>query len=259
VNRADQAKWQTMPMLAFDVETTGVDVWSDRIVTACVVEFHEGQRPKSSTWLINPGIDIPAEAAEIHGITTEHAREHGQDPAAALFEVSGQLALWMGHGFPVVAYNAPYDFTMLEAENRRHGLPTLVERLDPLPIGPIIDPLVIDKHVEKFRKGKRQLPVTAKYYGVPLDNAHSADADAAAAVGVARAVLTKHARQFDGLTLGGLHQAQTLWRAEQMTSLRRHFDRQGTEHDGCDGSWPVLPVPAPPVAPDGSERQGALL
>jgi DNA polymerase-3 subunit epsilon len=251
--------WVQMPMLGFDIESTGKSPHDDHVVTMCLHRDQPGHDAQTWDWLVDPGVEIPTEAAEIHGITTEHAREHGQDPAEALFEVSGQLALWMGHGFPVVAYNAPYDFTMLEAENRRHGLPTLAERLDPLPIGPIIDPLVIDKHVEKFRKGKRQLPVTAKYYGVPLDNAHSADADAAAAVGVARAVLAKHARQFDGLSLGGLHQAQTHWRDEQMTSLRRYFDRQGTEHDGCDGSWPVLPVPRPPVAPDGTERQGALL
>jgi DNA polymerase-3 subunit epsilon len=251
--------WQQMPLLGFDCETTGTSPHNDRIVTIALCRDHPVQEPREWSWLIDPQIDIPDEAAQIHGVTTEHARQHGVDPAEALFEVSGQLALWMGHGFPVVAYNAPYDFTMLEAENRRHGLPTLAERLDPLPVGPVIDPLVIDKHVEKFRKGKRQLTVTAEYYGVQLDNAHTADADAAAAVGVARAIFVKHARQFDGLTLGGLHQAQVLWRADQMDGLRKYFDRQGTEHDGCDGSWPVLPSPRPAVAPDGSELQGAIL
>ena len=55
--------WQKVVWMAFDTETTGVDVERDRIVTACVGVGD----PKLGTWhpkkwLINPGIEIPAEA-----------------------------------------------------------------------------------------------------------------------------------------------------------------------------------------------------
>jgi DNA polymerase-3 subunit epsilon len=123
MNTADQQKWQHMPLMAYDVESTGVSVWDDRIVTACVVEFHPGKRPAATTWLINPGIEIPAEAEAVHGISTAYAAEHGQDPAEALYEISGRLAVWMGRRFPVVAMNAAFDFSMTESRTAATACP----------------------------------------------------------------------------------------------------------------------------------------
>jgi DNA polymerase-3 subunit epsilon len=259
VTAADQQKWQTMPLLAFDVESTGVDVWNDRIVTACVVAFDTG-RPSAFNWLANPGVDIPTEAEQVHGISTAYAAEHGQDPAEVLYEISGRLALWMGRRFPVVAMNAAFDFSMLEAENRRHGVPTLAERLAPKPVGPVIDPFVMDKKVDPYRKGGRKLVDLCATYGVPLVAAHTAEFDAASAVRLARAIIRAKPQAFRGMTIGGLHQAQQQWRAEQMNGLRAYFDKNGTEHDGCCGEWPVHSrcAPAVPVAPT-AETQGALL
>jgi DNA polymerase-3 subunit epsilon len=259
VSAADQAKWQTMPMLAFDLETTGVNVFTDRIVTACIVAFDTG-RPRATNWLANPGVPIPAEAEQVHGISTAYAAEHGQDPAEVLYEISGRLALWMGRRFPIVAMNASYDLSILEAENRRHGLPTLAERLAPKPIGPIIDPGVIDKKVDRYRKGGRKLVDLCATYGVPLVAAHTAESDAASAVRLARAIIAAKPEAFRGMTIGGLHQAQQQWRHEQMNGLRAYFDKNGTEHDGCCGEWPVHVTCAPevPVAPP-AQVEGALL
>ena len=69
--------WHRGPMALFDCESTGVDPHRDRIVTAAIVEVTPGaDRPsRSSTWLLDPGIDIPAPAAAVHGVTTEHARD----------------------------------------------------------------------------------------------------------------------------------------------------------------------------------------
>ena len=47
-----------------------------------------GREPETLTWLVNPGIDIPAEASAIHGITTERAQAEGMDPAEAAEEIS---------------------------------------------------------------------------------------------------------------------------------------------------------------------------
>lgn len=65
----------TPPALAvFDLETTGVDVTSARIVTAFVgVLSVDGTLISSRSWLADPGVEIPAGAAAIHGITTERA------------------------------------------------------------------------------------------------------------------------------------------------------------------------------------------
>lgn len=259
MSAADQKKWQTMPMLAFDLETTGVNVFEERIVTAALVVDEPGKPPRKFTWLANPGIDIPEGATQVHGITTDHARQHGQDPAQVLFELTGRIALWMGNRFPVVAMNAAFDFTLLEAENRRHGIPTIAERVAPKPVGPIIDPFVMDKKVDQWRKGGRKLVDLCTHYGVPLTDAHTADADAAASVALARAIIKAKPQAFRGMTIGALHQAQAQWRRAQMDSLRAYFDREGKEHDGCNGSWPLMDPPPAPIAPAEHVEDGVLL
>jgi len=78
--------WAVAPLAAYDSETTSADPHTAHLVTACVVTINDGD-PTPRTWLANPGIDIPAEATAVHGITTEHAREHGQDPAVVADQV----------------------------------------------------------------------------------------------------------------------------------------------------------------------------
>lgn len=246
------AKWASMPALAFDTETTGVNVHDDRVVTACVVEFQPEKRPAATSWLLNPGVDIPAEATAVHGVTTDHARQHGQDPAVALFEITARLALWLRKGLPIVGFNVAFDLTIVEAENTRHGLPTLVERLDGK-VEPVIDALVLDRHVEKYRKKAcgcgcgatdKTLTGCCQHYRVPLVAAHTAESDAASAVRLFRAIVAAHPQEFRGMLLPGLHEAQKGWRREQQDSLRAYFDKAGTPHDGCDGSWPIVRTPA---------------
>src|SRR5690606_385575 len=108
------------------------------------------------TWLIDPGIEIPAAATAVHGISTEHARMHGRSPVAALEEVATEIAKAFSTGTPVVAFNACYDLTLLETELRRHELPTVAERVGG-PLCPVIDPLVLDREHDRYRKGKRTL------------------------------------------------------------------------------------------------------
>src|SRR5690625_5837817 len=80
------ASWVNGPMLGFDTETTGVDPSTDRILTAALVHQDADGNRKVRTWLINPGVDIPASSTEIHGITNEQVQADGVDPAQALEE-----------------------------------------------------------------------------------------------------------------------------------------------------------------------------
>lgn len=228
------------PVLAFDLETTGINPHEDRIVTACLVGFQPDLRPVASKWLVDPGVEIPEEATAVHGITTEHAQACGSDPKVAAFQITRRLAHWLKDGRPVVAYNAPYDFTLLEAENRRHDNPTLAHLLGGVEnLKPVIDPFVLDKHADKWRKGSRKLADTCQHYDVPLVAAHTSESDAASAVRLARAILAKHAHKFRGYTLASITQFQADWRKEQMDGLRAHFDRTGVEHDGCNPGFPL--------------------
>jgi DNA polymerase III subunit epsilon len=237
-------KWADMPLLAFDIESTGIDTANDRIVQVALIKLQPGKRPETRTWLINPGVDIPAGAIEVHGITTEHATTHGVDPDTALFEVTGHLALWMGRGFPTVVYNGAFDLSMLEHENARQGVDTLVSRLGRGKVGPVFDVHVLDKHADPYRKGGRKLVDVCAHYGVIHTGAHDATADALATARLFGKVMAKHARKFPGMTIGALHQSQVGWRKTQMDGLRAYFDKNGIEHDGCDGGWPLYAAAA---------------
>jgi DNA polymerase-3 subunit epsilon len=173
-------------LAVFDTETTGIDPATTRIVTANISVIRAGGVIESSRdWLINPGIEIPAQATNVHGITTEYAREHGEDAAGAIYDIVAELQALFDSSIPVVAYNASYDFTILQREAVRYSH-------DPLSNpSPIIDPLVIDKQVDRYRKGKRTLEAAAAHYGVELTDAHTAAADAQAAGFVAQAIAGK--------------------------------------------------------------------
>jgi DNA polymerase-3 subunit epsilon len=235
------SKWDGWDMLGFDLETSGVDVWNDRIVQAALVRIDAGQRPATRTWLVDPGIEIPDSAAEVHGITTARAQAEGGDPGQMLFEVAGQLALAMGHGRPIVGMNLSYDLTLFEAECARHGVDGLAARLGhPSKVGPIVDVLVLDKQIDKFRKGGRKLEQMCAHYGVRHTGAHDAAGDALAACRLWPRIMAKHARKFPtSLTMQSLHQKQIGWRQEQADGLRAYFDKVGTEHDGVCGEWPL--------------------
>jgi len=217
----------------FDLETTGVDVSVDRIVTAHVgILDAKGREIAARSWLADPGVAIPDGAAAVHGVTTEHARAHGRPAREVVTDVAASLRSLFSQGMPVVAYNASYDFSLLTHECLRHGIPPLETP------GPIIDPLVIDKAVDRYRKGKRTLEVVAEHYGVPLDGAHEASADAIAAGRVAQAI----ARNFPlASTAHELHTQQIGWARSQAESLTDYFIRIGRiePEEALDGTWPV--------------------
>ncbi|KDA05717.1 DNA polymerase III subunit epsilon [Microbacterium sp. CH12i] len=222
----------------FDLETTGVDVTVDRIVTAHVgVLDAKGHQIAARSWLADPGVPIPDGAAAVHGISTEHARRDGRVAREVVEEVTESLRALFAQGVPVVAYNASYDFSLLTHECLRHGIRPLDSP------GPIIDPLVIDKAVDRYRKGKRTLEVVAAHYSVPLDGAHEAAADAIAAGRVAQAI----ARAFPlAATAHELHTQQIGWARTQAESLTEYFIRIGRldPEEALDGAWPVRDAPA---------------
>lgn len=254
--------WAILPCVSFDVETTGVNAFEDRIVQAALVTIHPdpwmaGAPPtiEQRTWLVDPHVEIPDEAAAIHGMTTEWVAANATHLVTTMLEeVTAALAEAMAQRWAVVVMNAPFDLTMLEAENDRYGVVGLGDRVNPMPIGPIVDPFVLDKAVDPYRKGSRKLVDTCAHYGVPLDGAHDAGADALAAGLLWPEIIRAFPGKFRGLTLGGLHMAQVGWRREQMNSLRAYFDREGTPHDGCPTGWPILSKPV-----ETAELQGSLL
>lgn len=219
----------------FDLETTGVDVTADRIVSAHVGLLDaRGEAILARDWLADPGVEIPAAATAVHGISTTHAQAIGSPADEVVEEVVDTLRSLLHAGIPVVAYNAAYDFSLLRHEAERHGITPLREP------APVIDPLIIDKAYDRFRRGKRTLAVVAEHYAVRLDDAHEASADAVAAGRIAQAL----AERFRGLLparVEELHVRQIAWARAQAASLTEYFVRIGRldADDSLDGRWPV--------------------
>lgn len=227
--------WHTGRRIGFDLETTGRDPRTARIVTAALVVCDAqdpgapSEAPRLIEWLVDPGVEIPAEASAVHGITTDYARGHGMPASEAVAQIVHRVVEELEAGAPVVIFNAPYDLSVLAAEAARCGADLPVTR-------PIIDPLVIDKQMDRFRRGKRTLGHMADHYGVLLDDAHSAAPDAQAAVEIAD-ILAQRYPQLQ-IPAEELHERQVEWKAEQAASLQEHFRR--TRPDAVvDPSWPV--------------------
>lgn len=111
--------WHTGRMAAFDLETTAADPETARIVTACVALVGGNKPQQLSNWVADPGIEIPAGAAAIHGYDTARARAEGQPAAEVIEQVTAALAQALTMGIPIVAMNVRYDLTVLDRECRR--------------------------------------------------------------------------------------------------------------------------------------------
>jgi DNA polymerase-3 subunit epsilon len=229
-------------MAGFDLETTGIDVESDRIVTACVVQVGGGHPTQSATWLADPGIDIPDAAAQVHGITTARAQADGAPATEVVENIVAALAQIQRDGIPIVAMNAAYDLTLLDREARRHGITPLVDIIGPGQLR-VIDPMVIDRHTAPYRRGSRTLTALCAHYQVALDGAHSADGDAVAACRVAWRIADGNPL-LAAVPLSLLHEQQTGWAMEQAVSRAAYFARTpGKEHlaDSVRSEWPLVP------------------
>lgn len=229
--------WADGPLLGFDTETTGVSPETDRIVTAALVH-RDGAGIRTSTWLLDPGVEIPEGASAIHGITTARARAHGRPPREALAEVARRLVDALRSGTPVVAFNASFDLSILDAELTRHGLPTVAARLGRAP-GPVLDPLVLDRALMRYRPGKRRLGDLCAVYGVePGADLHTAQVDVIATLDVLRAIAGRHP-EVAAMPADQVHAwqvtAHRVW-AERFNAWRRGQGYSGAVAATC---WPA--------------------
>lgn len=229
------APWWRQPILAADVESTGVNVERDRIVTWCAVGLMPTGHIDALHELVNPGVPIPPGATEVHKITDEMVQATGNPPAESLFRFVDRLADAVKAQMPIVGMNLAFDFTMLDRECRRHGVPT-VEEAAGMPLRPVVDCYVLDKQVERYRKGSRKLEALCAHWQVRHDGAHDALADAIAAARVAYRIVNRF-DEVGQMPIQRLHDAQVRWRAEQAAGLETHLRKKddGARVDPC---WP---------------------
>ncbi|MGK2853983.1 MAG: exonuclease domain-containing protein [Microbacteriaceae bacterium] len=232
----DLPQW-ARTLAVFDTETTGIDVEQARIVTASLAVIDAGGAVVERTdWLADPGIEIPAPASAVHGITTERARAEGRPAAEVTAELLAVVAAIVEREIPLVVYNAPYDLTILNREALRYGLAPLATH------GVVVDPLVIDKEVDRYRRGKRTLEVSSQHYGVVLSAAHDAGADAIAAGHLAQAIARTFAAKLPESGVE-LHRMQVNWALSQAESFTMYMRRERDPNFTANGEWPLRSAP----------------
>lgn len=235
--------WVDSEWLTFDTESTGVSTDTDRIVTAALLRVPGGSPVPSEDlrWVINPGVEVPAAAAAIHGYDTARVQREGVVPLVALMGLVAALRKSWTPDVPLVIVNAPFDLSLLDAECHRHlGHPLDLS-------GPVLDPMVCDRALDKFRKGKRTLTHLCAHYGVALTEAHSSSADALAGLLVMRR-LTQVYDPMRRATLEEMQAHQRRWKKDQAESLESYF-RGKKRQEGAsaeevaavvvDRSWPM--------------------
>ncbi len=173
--------WPESPLVGLDFETTGVDPLFDLPVQLALVWCDGRGDLRCNSFLVDPEREVPEGAFAVHGISTARARAEGRSLEATAHYLHRHLGRAAAEGIPVVAMNASFDVTIAECLFARAGLPSLEWRA-------VIDPLVIDRRVDRYRKGKRRLENLCETYGVNLAGAHDAAHDAAAALHLARRI-----------------------------------------------------------------------
>ncbi|GAA3831710.1 hypothetical protein KACC15558_09530 [Brevibacterium ammoniilyticum] len=225
-----EVPWPRARLIGFDLETTGVDPDTARIVTAALVE----EPDRVEMWLADPGVEIPEAARAVHGITTEYAQANGAPAVEVVTALCTALAGFRDEGAVVVGHNIVYDLSVLDAEVRRHRPDLELRALLPA----IVDTFVLDRQVDRYRRGKRTLTATAEAWGVDLLDAHDAAADARAALDISRALAMK-STEIAALTGPEIMAAQGEWKRAQAADLQAFLRRKGNADAVVDGSWPI--------------------
>jgi DNA polymerase-3 subunit epsilon len=231
--------WWEQGFTVLDTETDSPNPEHARLASICVGHINPAER---STKVLNGlcAIEMPEAAGAVNGLTTAQLMAEGKPSADVLDEYCAELAASLALGVPLVIKNAPYDLTVLDRDCRRNGVPTISDRLEGAPLAPIVDPEVLDKKAEKYRRrvsetqGARCLKTLAQVHGIGWDDelAHTAEYDALQAGRVAWALMRRYPA-LARMSLTELHDAQIGWYAEQAEGLQGWFYRSGNEaeHD----------------------------
>jgi DNA polymerase-3 subunit epsilon len=160
------------PIIFFDLETTGVNPATDRIVEIALVKLLPGGRRDTWAQRINPGMPIPEASTAIHGISDDDVKD-----AQGFRQIAKELYTWM-KGCDLGGYNSA-----------RFDLPLLVEEF--LRAGVNVDfsaAKMVDVQKIFFKMEQRTLSAAYRFYcAKTMENAHSAEADTNATIEILEA------------------------------------------------------------------------
>ncbi len=165
------------PICFFDLETTGVNVATDRIVEISILKVWPNGNKESVTWRVNPEQPIPAQATEIHGINDEMVVNEPN------FKSLAPQVVQMIKDSDLAGFNSNrFDIPLLAEELLRADIDIDLRKHD-----------AVDVQTIFHKMEKRTLTAAYKFYcGKDLEQAHSAEADTQATYEVLQAQLERY-------------------------------------------------------------------
>jgi DNA polymerase-3 subunit epsilon len=202
-------RWQDLRLVGFDTETTGLSVTEDRIFEVGLIAFGDGEVVDRWDPLLDPQKPLSPESSAKTGVRDADLKGKpvfGSIAADLVARLADQV---------VVGYNIlGYDLPLLESELRRVGLA--------LPPMRAVDVLIFAR--ELVKTGRHNLGEMARHYGITMETAHRADADAEACVRLLLAMAPQLPPDLDALL-----RLQAQWRDDQRA--RRAVWRQSRPDD----------------------------
>jgi len=165
------------PLCFFDLETTGINIVNDRIVEIAILKVMPNGDKESKSWLVNPGILIPEQAIEVHGITNEIVKKspYFKELSSAIYEYIRNTDL--------AGFNSDrFDIPLLAEEFLRAEIDFDLKNFK-----------TIDVQTIFHKMEKRTLGAALKFYcDKELIDAHSALADSQATYEVLMSQIIKY-------------------------------------------------------------------
>lgn len=165
------------PVVFFDIETTGLNILTDRIISISVLRVEPNHKESQKTYYVNPGMPIPPASTEIHGITDEEVKDK-----PSFKEIAANISR-LFEGADIAGFNSvKFDIPFLAEEFLRAGLDFNFK-----------NSRFIDVQIIFHKKEPRDLKAAYRFYcGQEFENAHTADADTLATYEVFKAQLDKY-------------------------------------------------------------------
>lgn len=164
-------------LCVFDLETTGTNVSTDRIVEICILKVNPDASKETKTWLVNPGMPIPEAASLVHNIYDKDVM------TAPSFKDIAPKVLEMIKDADLAGFNSNrFDIPLLAEELLRSGMEFDLSKHK-----------FVDAQTIFFKKEPRNLSAAYRFYcDKTLENAHSAEADTIATFEILDAQVGKY-------------------------------------------------------------------
>lgn len=175
----------TRPLAFFDLETTGVNISADRIVEISILKIHPNNQSVSKTMRVNPGIPIPIQASQVHGIYDDDVKD-----SPKFSEVAKEIIILLDD-CDLAGYNSnKFDIPILVEEFLRAGINFSIENRR-----------MIDVQKIFHKMERRNLEAAYKFYcEKELTNAHQAEADVKATFEVLMAQVERYTELKNDIT-----------------------------------------------------------